>query len=99
MAHALPEPDPQPTPTTRPELFTLHFWLITIARITRGAAVGATAGLGAGVFDSLAAVPWQGALTGCIIGAIMSLAASLTNQFIPDTTAGTAIARFTGGQG
>lgn len=94
MAHALPEPDPQPR--TRPELFTLQFWLITIARITRGAAVGATAGLGAGVFDTLNSIPWQSALTGLTIGAIMSLAASLANQFIPDGTA--AVARLTSGR-
>lgn len=86
MAHALPEP-PAPAPD-RPELFTQPFWLVTIARVVRGAAVGGTACLGAGAFDSLATVPWQSAATGCIIGAIMSLAASLTNQIIPgDTTA------------
>lgn len=106
MTHALPDttPDPQPTTpdpqaTSRPELFTLQFWLIVIARVVRGAAVGGTAGLGAGAFDTLASVPWQAALTGTIIGAIMSLAASLANQFIPDTNTGNTIARFTGGQG
>lgn len=97
MAHALPEPDPQPT--TRPELYTLHFWLITIARVVRGAAVGGTAVLGAGAFDTLAAVPWQGFITGSIVGAIMSLSASLANQFIPDGTTNAVVARFTGGRG
>jgi len=97
MTHYAPDTEPDPQSTARPELFTLTFWLVTIARMTRGAAVGATAGFGAGVFDSLADVPWQGAATGCIIGAIMSLAASLANQFIPDGTATAVVARFTGG--
>lgn len=83
MAHALPDPAAPAPATDRPELFTLPFWLVTIARVVRGAAVGGTAGLGAGVFDSLAAVPWQSAITGCVIGAIMSLAASLANMVIP----------------
>lgn len=93
MAHALPEPEPQPSP----ELFTKSFWLITIARVVRGAAVGGTAVLGAGQIDHLGAVPWGSYIAGCVVGALMSLGAALTNQLIPDTTtAATVVARFTG---
>lgn len=96
MSHALPESEPQPTGT--PELYTRNFWLITIARMTRGAAVGGTAAIGSKVFDNLHAVPWQAALTGVVVGAAMSLGASLANQFIPNNTASAFVARFTGGQ-
>lgn len=92
--HALPESEPQPT--SRPELFTLTFWLITIARVVRGAAVGGTAAFGAGAFDTIAALPWQGFLTGAAVGAIMSLLASLGTMFIPENAAGSAMARFAG---
>lgn len=95
MAHALPDP---PAPASdRPELFTTMFWLVTIARVVRGAAVGGTAGFGTASFDSLTAVPWHGLVTGSVIGAIMALAAALANQFIPDGTApAVVVARFTG---
>lgn len=96
MTHALPEPDPQPS--TRPELYSLSFWLIAVARVVRGAAVGGTAVLGAGAFDTLSAVPWNGFITGAIIGAIMSLGASLGNMLIPDNTAHAVVARFTSGR-
>lgn len=90
MTHYAPEaestPDPQPVDSnTRPELFTITFWLIAIARMVRGAAVGGTAVLGYSQgFEHLVDVPWDGLLTGCVIGAIMSLGASLGNQFIPN---------------
>lgn len=91
MAHALPEPEPQPSP----ELFTKTFWLVTIARVVRGAAVGGTAVLGAQTFDTLNAIPWNGYVTGSLVGAIMSLSASLATMFIPDSSS--VVARFTNG--
>lgn len=91
MAHALPEPEPQPSP----ELFTKSFWLLTIARVVRGAAVGGTAGFGAQTFDTLSSVPWHGLVTGSIVGAIMSLSASFATMFIPDNA--TVVARLTNG--
>ncbi len=96
MTHALPDPDPQPS--TRPELYSLSFWLVTIARVVRGAAVGGTAVLGAQAFDTLGSVPWQGLASGCVVGALMSLGASLGNMLIPDNTASAVVARFTSGR-
>jgi len=84
MTHYAPESEPTPDPSARPELFTISFWLLTVARVVRGAAVGGTAVIGAGQFDTLGTVPWNGFVTGCLVGGIMSLLASLGNQFIPD---------------
>lgn len=95
MAHRAPEP-PTPEPEPRPELFTRIFWLVTIARVVRGAAVGAAAGLGSHVPDHLGGIPWSGLAVSTIIGAIMSLAASLGNQLIPETTPANVAAHLTG---
>lgn len=103
MTHYAPDPEPDPQPGSQsaawPELFTLTFWMITVARVVRGAAVGGTAVLGAGHFDTFNAVPWNGYLAGCAVGALMSLGASLGGQLIPGLPAAQAVvARFTSGR-
>lgn len=82
MSHRTP--DVEPDPTARSDLFTLTFWLATIARMVRGAAVGGTAVIGSQAVDTVNSVPWYGFLSACAIGAIMSLLASLANITIPN---------------